>query len=155
VSQVLSILCLVLIPSWMKSLTPTTSIMTLVCVWIVFCASFDKGYARPVAGEWLRGVGFASFSLYLCHPAALLMGREIGLLLGSSFFNRQLRAKRHRRIGGPVAHNYVHSAIISADRVSDTAHRITDRLRDPPCHEAGLSRLSVEKSAGVAPGRRA
>lgn len=82
-SQVLSILCLVLIPSWMKPFTPTTSIMTLVCVWIVFCASFDKGYARPIAGEWLRGLGLVSFSLYLCHPVALLTGREMGLLLGS------------------------------------------------------------------------
>ncbi len=81
-SQVLSILLLILIPSWMKPFTPTTSIMTLVCVWIVFCASFDKGYARPVAGEWLRGLGLVSYSLYLCHPPALLMGREIGLMLG-------------------------------------------------------------------------
>ena len=75
-----SLLALVLIPSWLKPVAPATSLMTLACVWLVFCASFDAGYARPGRAEWLRRLGTASFSVYLCHGLAFLLAREIGIL---------------------------------------------------------------------------
>lgn len=74
-----SLLALVLIPSWLKPYPPATSLMTLVCVWLVFCSSFDRGYARPGRAEWLRRLGDVSFSLYLCHSLAFLLARGIGL----------------------------------------------------------------------------
>ena len=73
-----SLLALVLIPSWLKPFSPATSLMTLVCVWLVFCASFDEGYARPGRSEGLRRLGIVSFSLYLCHVPAFLLARGIG-----------------------------------------------------------------------------
>lgn len=76
-----SMLALVLIPSWLKALAPATSLMVLVCVWLVFCASFDKGYARPIKAEWLRLIGTVSFSLYLCHCLAFLLARGVGLFV--------------------------------------------------------------------------
>ena len=78
-----SLLALVLVPSWLKPFPPATSLMTLSCVWLVFCASFDAGYARPGRAEGLRQLGTVSFSLYLCHVPAFLVARGIGLLARS------------------------------------------------------------------------
>ena len=81
VSLAASLLALVLVPSWLKPFPPATSLMTLVCVWLVFCASFDMGYARPGRAEKLRRLGTVSFSLYLCHMPAFLVARGIGLFV--------------------------------------------------------------------------
>ncbi len=75
-----SLLALVLIPSWLKPFPPATSLMAVACVWLVFCASFDRGYARPGRAEGLRRLGIVSFSLYLCHIPAFLLARVVGLL---------------------------------------------------------------------------
>lgn len=78
-----ALLALVLIPAWLKQFTPATSLMTLVCAWIVFCASFDRGYVLPAFSDWLRPLGLVSFSAYLCHIPAFLVAREIAITLGT------------------------------------------------------------------------
>ncbi|NIX77001.1 acyltransferase family protein [Microvirga terricola] len=81
----LSILGLILIPQLCQNVTSGTSLMTLVCVWIIFCSSYDKGYMIPPAAGWMRGMGKVSFSAYLCHMPAFLVAREAAISLGASF----------------------------------------------------------------------
>lgn len=88
---VAALLALVLIPVWLKQITPATSLMTLVCAWIVFCASFDRGYVLPAFSNWLRPLGLVSFSAYLCHVPAFLLAREFALTLGAVGFGGRLQ----------------------------------------------------------------
>ena len=80
-NQIACVAAIILIPSWLKSLTPCTSLMTLVCAWIVYCASFDRKFME-IGGEWFRIAGIVSFSAYLCHTTCLLLSKEVALWFG-------------------------------------------------------------------------
>lgn len=64
-----------------------TSVLELSAAWLVFCASFDKGYIGPVgaAGTVFRSFGKVSFSLYCAHMPAFLLTREILIPLGDMY----------------------------------------------------------------------
>jgi peptidoglycan/LPS O-acetylase OafA/YrhL len=81
VNQVGCVAAIILIPSWLKPLTPCTSLMTLVCAWVVYCASFDQK-SMEIGGKWFRIVGIVSFSAYLCHTTCLLLSKEAALWFG-------------------------------------------------------------------------
>jgi len=80
-NQIGCIAAIILIPSWLKPLTPCTSLMTLVCAWVVYCASFDRKFME-IGGEWFRIAGIVSFSAYLCHTNCLILSKEVALWFG-------------------------------------------------------------------------
>jgi peptidoglycan/LPS O-acetylase OafA/YrhL len=92
VIQGLLLLALITIPSALKDFTPATSIMTGVCALLVFFASFDRGYSMPPKSEWLRQLGLVSFSAYLCHMPAFLLGKEAALSIDASVLVQNLVA---------------------------------------------------------------
>ena len=80
-NQIGCIAAIILIPVWLKPLTPCTSLMTLVCAWVVYCASFDRKFME-IGGEWFRILGIISFSAYLCHTTCFLLSKEAALWFG-------------------------------------------------------------------------
>jgi peptidoglycan/LPS O-acetylase OafA/YrhL len=64
-----------------------TSVLELSAAWLVFCASFDKGYIRPAgaAGSVIKSLGKVSFSLYCAHMPAFLLTREILMPIGDMY----------------------------------------------------------------------
>lgn len=134
----ISLLALVLIPAWLKALTPATSLMAVVCAWIVFCASFDKGYSRGAIPEWVRLVGIVSFSAYLLHMPAFLAAREVGLSLAP--------------VLGPSAANVaaVVVALSLASLFTVVAYRYIElpmRLRGKASPSGSLSPAAIEADA--------
>lgn len=78
INQILCIAAVVLIPSQLKQVTCSTSLLATVCAWIVYCASFDRGYMR-VGGDWMRRLGVVSFSVYLAHSVLLVLSKDIAI----------------------------------------------------------------------------
>lgn len=76
VNQIVCLAAIVVIPAQFKALTCATSIMTMVCAWVVFCASFNKGYMR-IGGDIVRLIGIVSFSTYLCHMTFFLFTKSV------------------------------------------------------------------------------
>lgn len=61
-----------------------TAVLELGAAWLIFCASFGKGYVLPPSPlrPATRLIGQASYSLYLCHIPAYLVARETLLRFG-------------------------------------------------------------------------
>lgn len=71
----------------LRDFTFGTSVLELSAAWLVICASFDKGYIRPVgaAGTVFKSFGKVSFSLYCAHMPAFLLTREILIPIGGIY----------------------------------------------------------------------
>jgi peptidoglycan/LPS O-acetylase OafA/YrhL len=79
-NQIICIAAIILIPSQLKQLTCSTSLLALVCAWIVYCASFDKGYMR-IGGAGMWRLGVISFSVYLAHSVLFMLSKDIAISL--------------------------------------------------------------------------
>jgi peptidoglycan/LPS O-acetylase OafA/YrhL len=71
----------------LRDFTFGTSFLELSAAWLVFCASFDKGYISPfgMTGTLFKSFGKVSFSLYCAHIPAFLLTRESLLSLGEVY----------------------------------------------------------------------
>lgn len=86
-NQAAAVAMLIFFPIIFRSVTPGTSFLVLVAAWMVFCASFDKGYMRPIGmiRKVTRLLGRVSFSLYCSHMLAFLLTREVAITFRELF----------------------------------------------------------------------
>ena len=79
---------IILSPILLRNYVFGTSVLELSAAWLVFCASYNKGYIYSVGiiGSLFRKLGRVSFSLYCAHMPAYLITREIIISMGNNYY---------------------------------------------------------------------
>lgn len=98
-NQIASVLSLVLAPIFCGGLTQGTSILVFVCGWIVYCASFGKGYMTPPVIWPFKWLGEVSYSLYCLHIGVFLFAREATFQIGATSWRADVIALGIAAIG--------------------------------------------------------